>query len=297
MSKSNTRSLDSLGSWVGRSEERSETITAAPLIGLSATLDRANEPEPAGGSAMPALAHWLYFLPDTPQSEIGVGGHPMRGTLLPPVPLPHRMWAGDRLSLYRDLLVGIEAVRKLTVTRVEAKEGRSGPLVFVTARHQIRDLVGLAIDEEHDIVYRDNPSPCATSFAPVAAPTDETFSRTIVPNPVLLFRYSALTFNGHRIHYDRPYVTEVEGYPGLGVHGPLIATLLLDLVRREQPDARLKAPVFKAASPLFDIDPFAMCGRREAGGVALWARSNTGNMACRPTPNSPDPFSDANRIR
>ena len=274
-----THPLDSLRAWVGRTETQWDKITAAPLVGLAATLDRADAPEKSGGLVWKPLAHWLYFLPRAPQSEIGADGHPKRGGFLPPVPLPRRMWAGGRLKFHHDLKVGDEVVRKSTIARVESKEGRSGALVFVTVRHEISDATGLAIDEEHDIVYRDAPKPDALPVTPTLAPTDETFSRTIVPDPVLLFRYSALTFNGHRIHYDRPYATNIEGYPGLIVHGPLIATLLLDLVRRELPDACVKSFNFKAAGPLFDIAPFAVCGRREADGVALWARDDKGNLA------------------
>jgi 3-methylfumaryl-CoA hydratase len=272
--------LDSLREWIGRSERRSDTIAAAPLTGLAATLDRADDMEPVLGMPVPPLAHWLYFLPKAAQSEIGVDGHPRRGGFLPPVPLPRRMWAGGRLRFERDLCVGDEIERHSTITRVDAKQGRSGALVFVTVRHAISDAKGVALTEEHDIVYRDDPRADAPASSPAMAPTDETFGRSIVPDPVLLFRYSALTFNGHRIHYDRPYVTEVEGYPGLIVHGPLIATLLVDLVRRQMPEARLRAFEFKAASPLFDIHEFTVCGRREADGrVALWARNHQGHLA------------------
>ena len=272
--------LDALRAWIGRSERRSDTVTAAPLAGLAATLDRIDDPEPVPGTELPPLAHWLYFLPRSPQREIGVDGHPKRGGFLPPVPLPRRMWAGGRLQFERPLRVGDEIERRSTITRVDAKHGRSGALVFVTVRHEIADARGVAITEEHDIVYRDHPQPGAQPPSPAAAPTDETFGRGIVPDPVLLFRYSALTFNGHRIHYDRSYVTEVEGYPGLIVHGPLIATLLLDLVRRELPGAHVRAFSFKAASPLFDIHPFTVCGKREADGhVALWARNHEGHLA------------------
>jgi 3-methylfumaryl-CoA hydratase len=232
------------------------------------------------GTPVPPLAHWLYFLPRALQSETGPDGHPKRGGFLPPVPLPRRMWAGGRLQFERDLHVGDEAERRSTITKVDAKQGRSGALVFVTVRHEVSDGKGLALAEEHDIVYRDNPVPGAPAPEPALAPTDEQFSRDIVPDPVLLFRYSALTFNGHRIHYDRPYVTEVEGYPGLIVHGPLIATLLVDLLRRQFPDARVRAFSFKAASPLFDIHPFTVCGKREPEGhVTLWARNHAGQLA------------------
>ena len=274
------RSLDHLRDWIGRSERRSDTLAAAPLSGLAATLDRPGDLESVLGTALPPLAHWLYFLPQALQADTGPDGHPKRGGFLPPVPLPRRMWTGGRLRFERDLRVGDEVERRSTITKVDAKQGRSGALVFVTVRHEISDAQGVALSEEHDIVYRGNPDPSAPPAVPAPAPVDEAFSRAVVPDPVLLFRYSALTFNGHRIHYDRPYVTEVEGYPGLIVHGPLIATLLVDLVRRELPDARLRAFSFKAASPLFDIHPFTVCGKREADGqLALWARNHDGRLA------------------
>ena len=190
------------------------------------------------------------------------------------------MWAGGRFAFTRPLRVGDAVTRRSTIERVDAKHGRSGALVFVTVRHEVKGSKGTCLAEEHDIVYRDNPEPGAAAAIPPLARTDEEFSRAITPDPVLLFRYSALTFNGHRIHYDRSYVTEVEGYPGLIVHGPLIATLLVDLLRRELPDAVLTQFEFKAASPLFDIHPFTVCGKREAdGGIALWARNHLGQLA------------------
>ncbi len=279
-------SFDHLREWVGRSERRVDTVTAAPLAGLAATLDRADA-EPLPGTPMAPLAHWLFFLPVARQSEIGADGHAQRGGFLPPVALPRRMWAGGRLTFHHALNVGDEMLRTSTITKVDAKTGRSGALVFVTVRHEITSAAGLALTEEHDIVYRDHPvgSKVADAVvpAPLQAPTDAGFSRRITPDPVLLFRYSALTFNGHRIHYDRPYATEVEGYPGLIVHGPLIATLLIDLVRRELPAARIRAFEFKAASPLFDTHPFTLCGRLEAteagGAVALWACNPEGALA------------------
>jgi len=280
MNTATALSPDHLRDWVGRTEQRDDTVTTAPLAGLIATLDRADDPAPIDGSVLPPLAHWLYFLPQALQREIGADGHPKRGGFLPPVPLPRRMWAGGRLRFHHSIRIGEPVTRRSTITRVEAKHGRSGALVFVTVQHEIINARGVAVREEHDIVYRDNPEPGALPPAPPQAPTDEDFSRAITPDPVLLFRYSALTFNGHRIHYDRSYVTEVEGYPGLIVHGPLIATLLVDLLRRELPDAVLTRFDFKAASPLFDIHPFTLCGRREADGrIALWARNHLGQLA------------------
>ena len=279
--------LDHLREWVGRTEHRSDTVTAAPLAGLAATLDRVGDAEPLPGTPVPPLAHWLYFLPQAPQRAIGADGHPKRGGFLPPVPLPRRMWAGGRLQFAHALNVGDEIVRSSTITQVDAKQGRSGALVFVTVRHEVRNAQGVALREEHDIVYRDHPAPGAVAPVPALAPTDEHFSRAITPDPVLLFRYSALTFNGHRIHYDREYATGVEGYPGLIVHGPLIATLLVDLLlvqlKRELPGAHLRAFSFKAASPLFDIHPFTVCGRRDGhaadGSVDLWVRNHQGQLA------------------
>jgi 3-methylfumaryl-CoA hydratase len=271
--------LKTLQTWVGRSETRSDLVTAAPLTGLAATLDR-DDPPPAEGTAVPPLWHWLYFLPQAPAREIGDDGHPRRGGFLPPVPLPRRMWAGGRLAFEQPLRVGERVERESTILSVDGKQGRSGMLVFVTVQHRYRVGGAVALTEEHDIVYRDAPQPGAAPAAPLPAPADVAFERAIVPDPVLLFRYSALTFNGHRIHYDRPYVTEVEGYPGLIVHGPLIATLLLDLLRRERPGATVLRFEFKAVRPVFDIHRFSVCGRpAEQGAFELWARDHEGALA------------------
>jgi 3-methylfumaryl-CoA hydratase len=280
--------MQHLRDWIGRSETRVDDATAAPVASLSATLDR-DDPQPLAGSDVPPLAHWLYFTPQVRQSQIGADGHAKRGDFLPPVPLPRRMWAGGRLEFLHPLRIGDELVRDSRIADVTIKEGRSGALVFVTVHHEIKNAFGVAVTEEHDIVYRDAPSAQAPTPQPQAAPGDETFSRLITPDPVLLFRYSALTFNGHRIHYDRSYVTQVEGYPGLIVHGPLIATLLLDLLRREMPDARVIRFGFKAFRPVFDIHTFTVCGRieTEQNGserrVQLWARDHEGWLAMQAT--------------
>jgi len=271
-------SNEELAAWVGRSETQHDTIGATPVRALTATLDHPAAPVP-DGTPLPPLWHWLYFLPMHRQSEIGADGHARRGGFLPPVPLPRRMWAGGRFAFEHPLHVGDEIVRTSRIADIRAKQGRSGALVFVTLRHEIADARGVAITEEHDIVYRGDARPENARPAP-QAPADERFAREIAPDPMLLFRYSALTFNGHRIHYDRGYVTEVEGYPGLIVHGPLIATLLLDLLRREYPRARVRRFAFKAVSPLFDTDRFAVCGRPEGGNAfMLWARSHDGALA------------------
>ena len=273
-----TVDLDRLRAWIGRTETRTDLATAVPCAALSATLDR-DDPEPAHGTAVPPLWHWLYFLPLSPLSEAGPDGHPKRGGFLPPVPLPRRMFAGGRFEFRHPLKIGEMMTRASRILDVTGKQGRSGALVFVTVRHEIANSAGVAMTEEHDIVYREHPRPDAPASKPSPAPTGETFKRDIAPDPVLLFRYSALTFNSHRIHYDRPYVTGVEGYPGLIVHGPLIATLLLDLVRRSLPEAAIARFSFRAVRPLFDTHRFSVCARREGDAIALWARDHEGWLA------------------
>jgi 3-methylfumaryl-CoA hydratase len=274
--------IEELRRWVGHTETRSDVITLAPVAALSATLDR-DDPAPKAGDALPPLWHWLYFLPMYRRSEIGPDGHPLRGGFLPPVPLPRRMWAGSRLSFARPLRLGESVTRHSIVSEVNLKQGRSGPLVFVVARHTVSNAQGEAIGEEHDIVYRDFPPahPGAGDAAPQpkAAPADHAWIREIRPDDVLLFRYSALTFNGHRIHYDRRYVTEVEGYPGLVVHGPLIATLLMDLLRRSLPTVTVASFAFRAVQPLFDLAPFFVCGQQDGNTVRLWAKDSDGALA------------------
>ena len=274
--------LTPLTQWIGRSETRTDFIAAAQLGCLSATLDR-DDPAPAEGTAVPPLWHWTYFTPQTLAREIGPDGHARRGGFLPPVPLPRRMWAGGRLEFHQPLRVGEMATRVSTIQDVTVKQGRSGTLVFVCVRHEFSGAHGPALSEEHDIVYRDAPQPGTLPPAPTAAPADAQFSRQIVPDPVLLFRYSALTFNGHRIHYDRSYVTEVEGYPGLIVHGPLIATLLLDLLRRNLPEARIRRFAFKAVRPTFDLHPFTVCGKVDGKVVTLWSRDHEGWLTMQAT--------------
>lgn len=263
--------------WIGRSERRHDLVTAAPLAALAATLDR-DDPEPMPGSDVPPMAHWLYFLPLARQGELGPDGHPRRGGFLPPVPLPRRMWAGGRFSFQRPLRVGDDVERTSTIDDVKLKTGRTGPLAFVTVRHDMcrRGEVEPAVTEFHDIVYREARQPGDAEPPPVAAPTGADWQRTVVPDDVLLFRFSALTFNGHRIHYDRRYVTEVEGYPGLIVHGPMIAALLLDLLHEHLPDADVAAFRFKAVRPTFDLHPFRLNGRREGDTVRLWAHDHEG---------------------
>lgn len=190
------------------------------------------------------------------------------------------MWAGSRIGCFAPLRVGQSIERTSRIDDVRLKEGKTGPLVFVKVRHEIRGDGELAIVDEHDIVYRGAPAPDDTASTYTFAPEGAEWMRVVVPDDVLLFRYSALTFNAHRIHYDRRYATEVEGYPGLVVHGPLIATLLLDLLRRERPNGVVTQFAFRAMKPLFDIAPFTVCGRMtDANTASLWARDAAGHLA------------------
>ncbi len=274
-------SSNELNSWIGRSETLGDTVGPTPVVALIAPLDHPATPVDTG-TALPPLWHWLYFLPMHRQSEIGPDGHAKRGGFLPPVPLPRRMWAGSQFEFRAPIRVGDRVARTSTIADVTSKEGRTGKLVFVKVRHELRcnDTTEPALVEFHDIVYREAQGPNDVVPPPLAAPTDAAWQRSIVPDDVLLFRYSALTFNGHRIHYDRRYVTEVEGYPGLIVHGPLIATLLLDLLRRERPDAEVASFRFKAVRPTFDLHPFSVRGQPQADGktVRLWAADHEGSL-------------------
>jgi len=275
-----TDSLDIplLQQWTGKTEIHHDVIRASMAEALAAVLDR---PAPQAGEPLPPLWHWIYFWTIRPQAEVGPDGHPKRGGFLPPVPLPRRMWAGGRLRFNAPLPVDVAATRTSRILDVSAKQGRSGNLAFVTVQHEIAHDGIVAVTEEHDIVYRDAPQPGTVVPAAKLAPATAAWSRTVTPDPVLLFRYSALTFNGHRIHYDRSYVTEVEGYPGLIVHGPLIATLLVDLLQRNMSDARLAEFDFRAVGPLFDIESFQVFGQPAADGrsVQLWAKNVRGELA------------------
>ncbi len=272
--------IERLKQWIGKTESRTDFAAATPVQALAATLDRDDAPAQTGDPIAPCW-HWLYFLPLHRQSEIGPDGHPQRGGFLPPVPLPRRMWAGSRIEFLRPLRVGSQLRRESRIADVSVKEGRTGPLVFVRVRHEIADEASVVLVDEHDIVYRENPKPGDPEPPVQLAPAEHEWTRTIRPDDVLLFRYSALTFNGHRIHYDRRYVTEVEGYPGLVVHGPLIATLLLDLLRRNVPGANVARFAFRAMKPTFDVTPFEVRGRRGADGktVHLWAQHTDGALA------------------
>jgi 3-methylfumaryl-CoA hydratase len=275
--------------WIGRSETLRDVIDANRANGLRVTLDSLDPPL-AAGAALPELWHWCYFWELAPQAGLGPEGHTALGGFLPPIDLPRRMWAGSRLTWHRPLRIGESVERRSTIRNVTLKQGRSGRLAFVTVEHRLSGPEGLAIEEEHDIVYRAAAEPGqgprrAPEAAPdpVPDPTAEAvpWTRSIAPDPVLLFRYSALSFNGHRIHYDLPYTTGEEGYPGLIVHGPLMATLMVDLARRHIGERRIAGFEFRALSPSLDTAPFTVAGRPSDGGAELWIAGPAGEYALR----------------
>ena len=262
MSAKTTRLED----WIGNRECAIDIVTAAKVAAMAATLDR-DDPPPQQGDVLPPLWHWMFHAPIARQSGLGPDGHPARGGFMPPVPLPRRMFAGGRMRFLRPIGVGETITREGEVLSVTPKTGRTGELVFVTVRYVISTPAGPAVEEEQDIVYRAPQPAAAVATAPDRVNlSDMPWRRFIEPDPVMLFRYSALTFNGHRIHYDRPYVTQVEGYPGLVVHGPLIATCLAELARHESGRA-LASFAFRARSPIFEPSPFTVAGGPDATGT------------------------------
>jgi 3-methylfumaryl-CoA hydratase len=273
-----TLDIDQLKLHLGRAETRADDITRTPAAALAAVLE---VPAPARGEALPPMWQLLYFLPLQKQSEMPRDGS-QRG-MLPEVTWPRRMWAGSRMRFLQPLKVGDPVERTSTLASVDLKQGRSGDLLFVSIHHEYRGAAGLLMQVDDSIVYRPALPP-GTAHAPLPgkpAPADAAWEATAQPDEIMLFRYSALTFNAHRIHYDRPYAMQEEGYPGLVVHGPLIATLLLEQLRRQQPAAAVSAFEFRSIGPLFDTAPFALCGRPAPDGrsVALWAKNSKGELA------------------
>jgi len=273
-----TLDIDHLRGWIGRSETHDELMSPWTAGALAATL-RNEERARQAGEALPPLWHWCYFLPFSPHDRLGPDGHPSRGGFLPPVPLPRRMWAGSQLEFLGPLPLGAPARKTSRVQDVSLKQGKAGALVFVKVVHEVHAGGQLVLRDAQDIVYREAARP-GESAPPIAPPADAAWSVEHRPDPVLLFRYSALSFNGHRIHYDQPYVTRVEGYADLVVHGPLIATLLLEAAQQRNPGRAVRGYAFKAVRPL-------TCGRllrlrghaaQADGSVALWAEDEDGAL-------------------
>ena len=268
-----------LETWIGREQELVDTVDPASMNRMAMTLG--HEPTLVAGDPLPPLWHFATFIEAVPAGRLGPDGHPQRGGFLPPVALPRRMWAGSRITFGAPLRVGATATKRSTIENVALKEGSTGTLCFVTVRHVTTIDGAVCIDEEQDIVYREDPDPDAPVRHPEPAPTDADASRTIEPDPTLLFRYSAVTFNGHRIHYDRDYATTVEGYAGLVFHGPLTATLLAALATDS--GGELATFSFRGVSPLLDTAPFTIHRRASETGLDLWAAGPTGGLAMTAT--------------
>ncbi len=262
-------------SWTGRTETQSDIVTSAPVRGLSATLGAINDVSAEPGAPLPPLWIWINFLPIVSMDQVGPDGHPRRGGFLPPVPLERRMWAGGRLTFHAPIHVGDRLDRTSTILSVKEKSGRAGSMVLLTVRHEVSVDGRLAVDEEQDIVYIAIPD-VFTPPPPTAVPVGD-WREPVTMDPVKLFRFSALTFNGHRIHYDRPYAMEVEKYPGLVVHGPLQALMLFEAGRRRHRDKTPSGFTFRATRPLFDFDAISLTGAaREDGALDLYTANGEG---------------------
>ena len=278
--------------WIGKRQTVSDIISPVQVRQMAATLNDAARMQQPDCAPLPAGWHWLYFNPLEIQSRLGPDGHPARGDFLPPVALERRMWAGSRLAWQRPFEVGMSIQKDSEILKISHKTGRSGDMVFVTLAHRYSDARGIILEEEHDIVYRDTPS--ADEIAALQALGEKiragqhSFERqgrhvqAVQPDPVMLYRYSAATFNGHRIHYDVDYCRSVEGYPGLVVHGPLIATLLLNFAENQvEPGRFIRTFEFKALRPTFDLSGFhlhAAPADGADGGLNIWSTNNTGQV-------------------
>ena len=278
--------------WVGKRQTVSDIISPVQVRQMAATLNDAARMQQPDCAPLPAGWHWLYFNPLEIQSRLGPDGHPARGDFLPPVALERRMWAGSRLAWQRPFEVGMTVEKASEILKISHKTGRSGDMVFVTLAHRYSDARGLILEEEHDIVYRDKPS--ADETAALLALGEQiragqhSFERqgqhveAVQPDPVMLYRYSAATFNGHRIHYDVDYARTVEGYPGLVVHGPLIATLLLNFAENHVAPGRfIRTFEFKALRPTFDLSSFHLHASPADGPgevLNIWSSNNTGQV-------------------
>ncbi len=285
--------------WVGRSEVCTDIAAPEHYRAWLSTLDY-KDLTVKDGAPMPPLAHLIFNKAIVQVSEVGRDGHPKRGDFLPPVALPRRMWAGSKFEFRAPLRVGDKLAKRSEVVSVQAKTGSTGQLVFLVLRHTTTSQSGGEVMEEQTVVYRDDPKPAAAGEAPkpasAGAPSNSArapapmpaadFSRGVTPNEVMLFRYSAITFNGHRIHYDAPYAKEVEGYPGLVVHGPLLATLMVDLVARELPSEKVESFEFTARQAVTLPASITVNGKREGRAVSLWienkgASAVTGKVTLR----------------
>lgn len=268
--------------WIGRTEDTVDYTTPSGVARMSATLDR-DDPPPRNGDPLPPGWHWIYFNATPLARNIRPDGHPLLGDFWPPVGLPRRMFAGARMTFHKPLKLGEEVNRRAEITSITEKEGRNGRLAFVGLRVAFEGSEGIAITEEQDIVYRPEPGPNDQPPPPQSPPENPTFSRVLTPDPVLLFRFSAMTFNGHRIHYDHPYVTGVEKYAGLVVHGPLMAILMVDLLRREIPDLdhRLESFSYRGMRPVTATGDITIAALQDGNTISTWVTDIEGYIGMK----------------
>lgn len=272
--------LEDLKSHIGRKVTATDQLHPGPANLLRLTFGRP-EPELREGDSLPAAWLALYFLPRFATAELRPDGSPRDTGVIPPMPLPRRMFAGERVRLHRVLRLGERVRRETELADISIKTGGTGTLVFVTVTSRVFGPEGLALEDERRTAFREEVKPGERNRAPrrEPAPADVPWRRRVTPDPVLLFRFSALTFNSHRIHYDRSWATEVEGYPGLVVHGPLTTTLLIDFARDQNPGRRIVGYATRARAPLFDTAPFELRGRPTDQGCELWAVTPEGTVA------------------
>lgn len=274
--------MENFNAWIGKKEITTDFTYLRPVAMMQALLNQENK-EP---QILPNLHHWFYFLPVVNGQELAEDGHPRKGSFLPPIPFPKRMWAGGRLQFLNSIQMNKNIRRESEILNIEFKNGKSGNMYFVTVRHSIYAEDTLAIIEEHDIVYREATNQIqsqATSqnIQVKTEPKPFTYKKLFPVDTVTLFRYSAITFNGHKIHYDRTYATQVEGYPGLIVHGPLLATLLLHTFEQENPNKKVSNFEFRAINPIFDFNEFSICGDIHSNTGDLWIEKSDGLIAMK----------------
>lgn len=278
--------MENFEAWIGKKEIHHDVVNARHIQMMQALLNQDDK----NPSVLPHLYHWFYFLPIVDGKEIAEDGHPHKGSFLPPIPFPKRMWAGGRLQFIHPILINQKIRRESEILKVQFKSGKSGDMYFITVKHSIYAEDQLAIIEEHDIVYREASNTVQNQIASQPTTATQTqaiearhysFKENFPIDEVTLFRYSAITFNGHRIHYDRPYATQIEGYPGLIVHGPLLATLLLHTFKTQNPTKTISSFEFRAVNPVFDFNNFNICADTHSENAELWIEKEQGQICMK----------------
>lgn len=272
--------FNAFDAWISKKETQVDYLNQRPLAMMQALLNQDNK----NLTELPHLYHWLYFLPIVNNAQLAEDGHPQKGGFLPPIPFPKRMWAGGRLQFLRNISVNQKIKRESEIIKIEFKQGKSGDMYFVTVKHSIFADDQLAIVEEQDIVYRDTSNQVQTkpaAIAPAAEAKPFSYKKHFPVDTTSLFRYSALTFNSHKIHYDRPYAMQEEGYPGLVVHGPFLATLLMHFFKQEYPNKTIQSFDFRAVNPVFDFNEFSICGDVQDQTAELWIEKENNQIAMK----------------